>query len=182
MNVIDRALQRWRLRVALRWIRPDARVLDIGCADGALGRRLRGGTYLGIDPDPGRYGSRRFGDIHEGYFPGALPDGAGPFDAVVMLAILEHVPPGAMAEFATAVAGALAPGGRLVVTVPAPLVDHILDVAMRLHVLDGMESEAHHGFDPTTTPTIFGGAGLRLVQHRRFQLGLNHLYVFERPP
>ena len=63
---------------------------------------------------------------------------------------------------------------------PHPLVDRILDVLMALHLLDGMEAEAHHGFDPGSTVPVFEGAGFRTREARRFQLGLNRLFVFER--
>jgi hypothetical protein len=51
---------------------------------------------------------------------------------------------------------------------------------MALHLLDGMEAEAHHGFDPGSTVPVFEGAGFRTREARRFQLGLNRLFVFER--
>jgi len=47
--------------------------------------------------------------------------------------------------------------------------------------LDGMEAEQHHGFDPGEVVPLMAGAGLRLVRHERFELGLNHLFVFDRP-
>ena len=41
-----------------------------------------------------------------------------------------------------------------------------------------MEAHEHYGFDPRSVPEIFGSGRLRLERHRRFQLGLNHLFVF----
>ena len=74
----------------------------------------------------------------------------------------------------------LKPGGRLIITVPAPMVDRILDLGIRLHVLHGMDAESHHGFDPRVIPGELSEREMRLVEASRFEMGLNHLYVFER--
>jgi len=48
------------------------------------------------------------------------------------------------------------------------------------HLIDGMSLEEHHGYEVSQTTKIFSPPDFRLVLHRRFQLGLNHLFVFER--
>ena len=179
MKPLDRFLQRWRARVAAPWVPEGARLLDVGCADGVLIERLgaRIAHAVGVDPDAqARSGARV--DIRRDVFPGAERFADGSFDCLTMLAVLEHVrDPAALARECHRV---LAPGGRVVLTVPHPLVDRILDVLMALRILDGMETEAHHGFDPRSTAPVFEGAGFRTHVARRFQLGLNFLYVFER--
>ncbi len=154
-------------------------MLDVGCADGALFRhgRPRIGSGVGIDVRPteawvdGPYERRM----------GRFPDAVRPeerFDAVVMLAVVEHVPAAEIAEWAAAVPRLLRPGGRLVITVPSPVVDHILHAGIRLRLLDGMEAHEHHGFDPGDVPSLFSVPGLTLDRRRRFELGFNHLFVF----
>jgi SAM-dependent methyltransferase len=166
------------MKAALPWIPPGSHVLDVGCADGALFRvgdsRISSG--VGLDTREGDDWEDRRYERRTGEFPEALgPDER--FDAVVMLAVVEHVPEEELTEWASAVARILRPGGRLVITAPDPLVDHILHVGIRLRLLDGMEAHEHHGFDPREIPTIFSGAGLDVEVHRRFELGLNHLFV-----
>ncbi len=183
MTGLDRLIQRWRIAQALRWIPQGARVCDIGTADGALFRQAgaRVGEGIGIDPDvpaPTMLGQAR---LVPGLFPAALPRGSAPFDVITLLAVLEHVPREVQPVLARDIHSWLRPGGRVVITVPSPFVDRILDVLRALRLVDGMSLEQHFGFDPSETPTVFGGAGLRLVAHRTFQLGLNHLFVFERP-
>jgi hypothetical protein len=56
----------------------------------------------------------------------------------------------------------------------------VLDAMQALHLIDGMELDEHYGFDPREVPGLFEGAGLRLVHHSRFELGFNHLFVFEK--
>jgi hypothetical protein len=43
-----------------------------------------------------------------------------------------------------------------------------------------MSLEQHHGFEASSTRSLFERQGLKLVLHQRFQLGLNNLFVFKR--
>jgi SAM-dependent methyltransferase len=183
MTYVDRVLQRWRIRKVASFIRPNDRLLDIGSADGALFRLVHGlGDSVGVDPDldshcPPALPNVRF---YQGYFPAALP-GSMEFDVITMLAVLEHVPTDQQAPLARACATHLAPGGRLLITVPSPAVDRILTVLRAVRLIDGMSLEQHYGFESSTTPRIFTMHGLNLRVAKRFQLGLNNLFVFERP-
>lgn len=180
MKPFDRLLQRWRIAKVRPYLKTGARVLDIGCADGALFRIVPGlGESVGIDPTltaPATVGAAR---LQKGNFPADLPD-AAPFDAITMLAVLEHIPRHEQAALAQHCRDALAPGSLLLITAPARMVDHVLTVLQFLRLIDGMSLEEHYGFEPGETMAIFGHAGFRLVKAERFQLGLNHLFVFER--
>jgi hypothetical protein len=115
----------------------------------------------------------------KGRFPEDLPD-AEPFDAITMLATLEHVPADVQPQLAERCAQLLKPNGRLIITVPSQRVDTILGVLKRLRLIDGMALEQHYGFDPRLTRSIFARDGLKLVTARTFELGLNYLFVFEK--
>lgn len=157
-------------------------MLDVGCADGALferfGGRISGG--IGIDPDATPATPRANVRIMRGWFPADVPDER--FDVITMLAVVEHLPESAYADTGTAVARHLRPGGRLVITVPEPAVDRIVHLLGRVRLVDGMALHEHHGFATEEVARIFEPHGLRLVAHRRFQLGLNNLFVFEPRP
>lgn len=182
MKYIDRVLQNWRIRKAAPFIRLGDQVLDIGTADGALFRLVPSlGESVGVDPDLDRDRVPAFPNVrfYSGFFPDALPEPMK-FDVITMLAVLEHVPPEKQAPLAQACASHLKPGGRLVITVPSPAVDGVLDVLGAMRLIDGMSLEQHYGFEAKSTPAIFAGNGLVLAVKRRFQLGLNHLFVFQK--
>jgi 2-polyprenyl-3-methyl-5-hydroxy-6-metoxy-1,4-benzoquinol methylase len=180
MRALDRLLQQWRIRKAVPWIRPGDRLLDIGCHDRSLidrvGDRVDGAVGVDVDVSPVDDGKVR---LLRGRFPDDFSFDPGSFDCVTCLAVLEHVED--PEAFAQACHRVVAGGGRVVLTVPHPFVDRILAVLLFLRMIEGLHVEEHHGFDVSETVPIFERAGFRLVKRRRFQLGLNHLFVFEKP-
>jgi 2-polyprenyl-3-methyl-5-hydroxy-6-metoxy-1,4-benzoquinol methylase len=179
MKALDYYLQRRRVEVALGWIRPGSRVLDVGSADGALFRLGRDRIASGVGLDTVASDATLEGPYE--LRTGAFPDAVGAdeqFDAVVMLAVVEHVRDDELERWAAAIPKIVRPAGRLIITTPSPLVDAILEAGIKLRLLDGMEVHQHHGFDPRTVPVIFSVDGVRLEARRRFELGLNHLFVF----
>jgi 2-polyprenyl-3-methyl-5-hydroxy-6-metoxy-1,4-benzoquinol methylase len=176
---LDRFIQRWRVNKIRRYVPQGGRVLDIGCADGAMFRQLRRiGSGVGVDP-------ALVQSVQAGAFEliaGSIPDDLAPaqFDVATMLAVVEHLPEDVIAEMRDQCVRLLKPGGLVLITVPSPTVDNILKALIWLRLVGNMSFDQHHGFDVRTVPARFGGTGLTLVAHRRFQLGLNHLYVFRR--
>jgi SAM-dependent methyltransferase len=181
MKQLDKYLRDVRIAKARRFVRRGDVVVDVGCADGEMFERL-GDTIeygYGIDPTLGEKREAPGYVLYPGVFPDGLPEIS--CDLITMLAVLEHIPEGRQPEVANACRRMLNPGGRLVITVPSPKVDGILDVLGRLRVIDGMSLDEHYGFHPEHTERIFASPDFRLVERRRFQLGLNNLFVFEKP-
>jgi 2-polyprenyl-3-methyl-5-hydroxy-6-metoxy-1,4-benzoquinol methylase len=181
MKWTDRAIQRWRIRKVLPYLKARARVLDIGSADGALFRQVHGlaPDCVGIDPTLTRNMIEKGFVLWPGFFPKDLPDGR-PFDAITMLAVLEHFPESQYEALASGCAKFLVPGGRLLITVPSPRVDTILKWLTFFRLVDGMSLEEHHGYDVEQTDRIFSDPPFELERRSTFQLGLNHLFVFRR--
>lgn len=180
MRAIDRFLQRWRIREAIPYVHAGDRLLDIGCFDGALIDRVlsRISSAVGVDPlaTPRQNGKVT---ILRGTVPGDAPLEPESFDCIIMLATLEHVDdPIALGR---ACKNLLKPGGRLVLTVPHPFVDYIVHALVWVGASDPADLEGHHGFDVNQTERMFVDTGFRSVAQRSFELGLNRLYVFEKP-
>jgi SAM-dependent methyltransferase len=115
-----------RQRLVLQWLRHLAPpggfgpILDVGCGDGLLFDRLRElGRPEGVEADAALVtaGGRARGPIHVGPFDRAsfVPDRR--YGLILMLDVLEHLDhPRAALRYAREL---LAPGGRLLLTVPA---------------------------------------------------------------
>jgi SAM-dependent methyltransferase len=180
MRTFDIILQRWRSRIAQPWVPAGANVLDIGCLQGeflsCLGDRIRSG--IGLDPSAQPYETPRYRVLSERFQePAPFPDAS--FDAVVMLATLEHILD--KEPLARECHRLLRPGGRVIVTVPSPTVDIIMAALIRCRIADGTALDEHHGFMPQAVVPLFRDRGFVLEKWRRFQLGLNHLFVFRKP-
>ncbi len=182
MTPLDLLLQKWRIAQVKPWVPADARVLDIGCAEGALfeqlGNRLASG--LGLDPDLKESKTCGLYKLLPGGFPDGTPAGTEPFDIITMLAVLEHVPCDLQEDWARACHRLLKPNGMVLITVPSPLVDPILHLLSKLRLVHGMCLEQHYGFAAAKTPEIFRPHGFTLVRHQRFELGLNHFFAFRK--
>ena len=180
MKAVDRFLQSWREGKVRAWLKPGARVLDIGCHQGEFLEKLGAaiGPSAGLDPLATARETPRYRIVAKPFAePMDFPDRS--FDAIILLATLEHIRD--KAPLAREARRLLATGGRLIMTVPSPRVDDIVHTLVRLGLADGMSLEEHHGFKPEDTRAIFEAAGLQLETHETFQLGLNHLFVFRQP-
>ncbi len=182
MKPLDRFIQKLRINKAKKYIPKNSRVLDIGCADGVLFRVLSGVVREGVGVDPGiesGFSEENF-QIIKGMFPENVPQGPK-FDAVTLLAVLEHIPMDEQRALAENIYKSLKPGGLLIISVPSPQVDYVLNVLLFLRLIDGMALHEHYGFDVRTVKDTFVGRGFEFVAHEKFQLGLNNLYVFRKP-
>ena len=168
------------MRVAARWIPRGSRVLDIGCHQGEylLWLADRIAPSIGFDPlyeKKAEIGKHKF--FAQSFQEGSIGE-KNYFDAITMLATIEHIQDKSI--IARESARLLRSGGRVIITAPSPLVDRVLDVLVAWKIVDGMSLEEHHGFLPQELPGIFIPAGFKVRKKQKFQLGLNHLYVFER--
>jgi 2-polyprenyl-3-methyl-5-hydroxy-6-metoxy-1,4-benzoquinol methylase len=181
MKFLDRAIQRWRIAKACPFIVPGTRILDIGTGDGALFRQLKTAGEGSMGVDSTLKTDTRIGRVPliAGLFPKDMP-AAEPFDVITMLAVLEHFPPSEYDQLGRSCVRFLKPGGLLIITVPSAFADRILAALKFFKLIHGMSLEEHYGYDVRQTATIFPPENFRLLRRKKFQLGLNNLFVFER--
>lgn len=91
--LLDEILQKWRMVKAIRHIPEAASILDVGSEDGRLFQLL--GDHItesiGIDPLLAEPVNRANYSLVPGKFPTQVPKGKL-FDAITMLAVIEHFP------------------------------------------------------------------------------------------
>jgi SAM-dependent methyltransferase len=180
MKLGDQFIQAWRMRIAARWIPRDSRILDVGCHQGEFFKYL-GDTIkpsVGIDPLASANNQPLPHEILPILLNENLPLKDSSFDVMVLLATIEHIPDKIMV--AREAMRLLRPGGRVVITVPSSMVDKILEILIHLGLVDGMSLEEHHGFDVNKLAGMFESQGLKLKHWKKFQFGLNNLFIFER--
>jgi 2-polyprenyl-3-methyl-5-hydroxy-6-metoxy-1,4-benzoquinol methylase len=183
MKRTDEYLQRVRIRKAAPFICEGDRILDIGSGEGPLFKYLKkkrmrfSGT--GLDPEITDEIRTPDFEVLKHRFPHDSILGRR-FNVITALAVLEHIPQEQLIQFANDCSQFLENEGLMVITVPSPLVDHILKVLIKLRILDGMEVDQHHGYDTGQTIPLFQSNGFVLLRHRKFQFGLNNLFVFQK--
>lgn len=136
------------------------RILEVGCGTGSNIAMLKGfGAVDAIEPDDGAraLAEARSGlAIQGGYLPDGIKLEDGYYDLIVLLDVLEHIPEDLPAL--TGLRSKLAPGGRLIVTVPA------------MPWLWSAHDVAHHHqrrYTARTLSDVFARAGFRL-RHRTY--------------
>lgn len=180
MKPFDIYLQKVRISYAEKFILKNSTVLDIGCSDGILFKKLRNKLKYGygVDLDLIKPVKADLYELIPGTFPEVYPRDIK-FDVVILLAVLEHFQPDSHKELNKTIFKLLNPGGRIIITVPSPKVDFIVNILLKLRIIDGMDTDAHYGFNPDKTVSIFS-KGFKLIKRKRFQFGLNNLFVFQK--
>jgi 2-polyprenyl-3-methyl-5-hydroxy-6-metoxy-1,4-benzoquinol methylase len=181
MKKIDVYLQNVRIAKARKFVKQGDSVLDIGSHDGVMFGQFQGlmSKGVGIDPSLSAIVNEKNYTLIPGYFPDVCPKGST-YDVITILAVLEHIPKERQIQLAKDCALYLNKGGRVILTVPSPQVDFILQVLTSLKIIDGMAIHEHYGFKPKETLTIFSSAYFKLLYKEIFQFGLNNLFVFEK--
>jgi len=183
---LSRLLERWRAKKVTRLI--GGKVLDAGCGLGIILDYLPPGVeYIGVDVDPNIVASlkdERAGlkfycmDIQK-----ELPEWEGPFDAIISLAVLEHLED--PHSFLRKCHDSLKPGGIVVITTPSRLGEKTRWILARFRLIPDLDtpgSPHSHAriFRLSEISTLLRDCGFRCVASRYFQFGMNQFAVGQK--
>ncbi len=182
-TAFDRLAALLRFRAASPHVLPNTLVCDIGCGPSAPFLQLvKPRVAFGVGLDYRAWGGKTYdppivlADVTRG-----LPVKSGLFDHAIMLAVLEHLREPTITLRETF--RILAPGGTLIMTWPAQIVDPLLSLLHRIRVVsDEMEPEGHQKRIPLSKLlTLLREIGFESFTYRKFGFGLNNLLVAYKP-
>jgi len=153
MPLLSDYARRKKIAYFLQPIRPDARILEIGCGGGWVGEYLksRGRTrYVGLDLSPP---ADVVGDVRDWRRLGLEPQS---FDVIIAFEVVEHV------DCFRECYDLLAPGGRLLLTSPLPRMDWAMKILEGLGLNQKRTSPHDHLVDLRTVP-LFEKKEVRVV-------------------
>jgi SAM-dependent methyltransferase len=170
-GLLEPFLARWRTERANRLIPPalrEGRILDIGC--GSFPYFLAHTAFkekfavdqLPLSAEAAAGNKIEFFELDLNREP-KLPFQAEYFEAVSLLAVVEHLSPDSMAALFTECRRVLRPGGMVVLTTPAAWADGLLHLMAHLNLVSS--EEIHEHAFAYTLPLIgwhFGQAGFEM--------------------
>ncbi len=183
MKWLDYYLQSRRFNIAGKHISPKNSLLDIGCNRGEFFIYLKDKEIFGtgFDPDaetPLLNLPPEVFIIKEAFPSEKLK--TGKYNFITALAVFEHIQQENQESFTKACHQLLSASGKMIITVPSPIVDYILHFLRFFRLIHAISLEQHYGFNPNQIVPLFHKAGFKLILHKKFELGLNNLFVFAK--
>ena len=179
-NALDRVIRSLRARRVTRHVQQGDVVVDLGCGhDMWLLRSIEDklGAGIGVDPDleiesAGRLEARKGTalDVLRGLDVESV-------DRVILLAVLEHIPPSGVGDLLSEIRRVLRPSGSLVLTTPTPRSKPLLKfLAFRLRIISRAEIEDHKRYyDRAAIEEVAAESGMHVARYSTFQVGMNSL-------
>lgn len=183
MTYLDKFIRFYRTAVALKNMPKNVKsVFDIGCDNGYLLNKLdKKVKKEGIDPRLKRNFIKKNFVLKKGYFPNNVTNAQlkNNYEVIFALAVFEHFSKKDLKQSAKVISKMLTSKGIIVITVPDAKIDDILKFLKWIRLIDGLALEEHHHFQTNDIVNYFSEY-LILKKHKKFQLGLNNLYIFEK--
>jgi 2-polyprenyl-3-methyl-5-hydroxy-6-metoxy-1,4-benzoquinol methylase len=167
---------RWRrMQVARKYMR--GHVLDYGCGVGKLAQFWGASHYCGVDRDIESISLAA--RLNPGYrFVTVLPSGEY-FDAIVLLAVIEHVRE--PSELLERLRDMLTPEGLIILTTPHPAFEWLHSIGANIGLFSSEAADEHETLlDFSKMCEVASHARLKFVDYRRFLGGVNQIFVFSK--
>jgi len=173
--MIDRILRIWRIRKAMKFIPENSVVIDIGCDEGHLLKKIRGKIKkgYGLDIKIEEYSNGNLEFKKRNVEKEEINVRA---DCIVMLALIEHL--NNPKEVLNKVYNSLNKNGRVIITTDSKKAERVLNFLAKIKLIDEKEINDHKQyFDMEDLKTILKEVGFKKIMHKRFELGYNNLIV-----
>lgn len=159
-----------------------SKILDIGCDAEHLAKYVDANQYVGVDPDTASLALVRTQFPHHRF--SLLEDMlTEPFDTIVALAVIEHVPN--PVKFLVSLRDHLTdnPDSRIVCTPPHPTMEWIHGIGAKVGIFSRSANEEHEALLDRKTLTETGkNAQLELKHYSRFLFGANQIAIYTKIP
>ena len=184
---LEKLLRRLRLRRIFPYIEKKDVVLDVGCGWEAKALRALApliakgyGMDLKVEKEDVPQNISLFDQRFEKQWP--LQDSS--CDKAIMLAVLEHIDPDQVPVVLTNIHRHLKSDGRLILTVPTPASQPLLEfLAYKLKIINEDEIRDHKVYyDNELLEKVLSENGFKIIKYKRFQLGMNSFCVAEKQP
>lgn len=183
MRRLDKFIRYLRVSKVLSEIDESETVIDLGGYDFYLLSKCKGKYHLGILIDPLAEDHEENGLISiKGdlfYAIDKLQLQPNSVDVIFMLSVFEHLG-NERNKIISECRKLLKKGGKIILTIPHPMVDYILLLLKFGKLIDGMSLEQHDGYNQSLIHLQLNTNNFIKLKHKKFQLGLNNLYVFEK--
>ncbi len=165
-----------RIRAAIPWL--EGRVLDVGCGGGGLAEFVSPSNYVGVEIDEISRGVAK-SSFPNHLFCSEMPNSSEKFDAVVALAVIEHVDdPELFIEQLASHLNSMK-NSRIVITTPHPTVEKLHLLGAKLGLFSAHANEEHGDLiSKSRIQKMAALHSLQLVYYGRFMVGANQLAVF----
>lgn len=183
---LEKLLRRFRLSRVLPHIQQGDVLLDVGCGWEAkalreLAPRLSKGIGIDFKVEPHAVPSH-IKLVATRFEADRWPVADAECDKVIMLAVLEHIEPSLVGATLKNIRRALKPGGKLILTVPTPPAQPVLEfLSYKLGVINENEIRDHKlYYDRPLLEKTLANNGFRVELYKTFQLGMNSFCVAAR--
>jgi 2-polyprenyl-3-methyl-5-hydroxy-6-metoxy-1,4-benzoquinol methylase len=167
------------LGVALPFL--SGRILDVGCGSGELAHYVAVPDYVGVDPDEMSLAEARLRYPRHTFACELPPPGAGGFETIVALAVIEHVKAPHLFLGSLTERLAASPKASIVLTTPHPLFGWMHAMGATIGLFSRHAHEEHETLlGRPRLESMALACNLRLIIYRRFLLGANQLAVLRR--
>ncbi|HEX4926003.1 MAG TPA: class I SAM-dependent methyltransferase [Bdellovibrionales bacterium] len=184
--LLEKVLRRFRLSRVLPHIDQGDVLLDVGCGWEAkalreLAPRLSKGIGIDFKVEPFNVPSH-IKLVATRFEAADWPVGEAECDKAIMLAVLEHIEPALVGATLKNIRRALKPGGKLILTVPTPPAQPVLEfLSYKLGVINEAEIRDHKlYYDRPRLERTLSENGFTIERYKTFQLGMNSFCVASR--